>query len=458
MRRRWPGSRQLLLWAATVLVLGAGTDREVVLGLSASSPAPPSSAPAQASVEGLAGPGATWGTALPGGGFVGAPAPRPPTRRAALLAQPASWSEPGGGPALPARLLAAYRRAVATAPPGCHLPVTLLEAVGQVESGSLAGRSVDADGRVRPAVVGPVLDGAAFAAIRDTDGGRWDGDPIWDRAVGPMQFIPGTWLRAGVDADGDGRADPQDVDDATASAAAYLCSHGRDLARAEDLRAAVLAYNHSVDYLTNVLGWMRTFGEHGVSVLWQPEPLSPPVAGAPVRRATASPSPTPQPSPSGPAARPGPSPSPGGSSTDSQTGGHDGTPTGSPTGDPGAGTPTGAPASGPGEPSSCQPTPTGDPTDPGELTGPGDAPAAVSTPTDAPTTAPAAAPTTVPDGDTPSPTATDPGDNPVPCPTGTPLPTGTPTPGDGSTAAGLPTPADTPASGSPPVDTAGAGT
>ncbi len=29
-------------------------------------------------------------------------------------------------------------------------------------------------------------------AIRDTDAGQLDGDSIWDRAVGPMQFIPST--------------------------------------------------------------------------------------------------------------------------------------------------------------------------------------------------------------------------------------------------------------------------
>lgn len=461
MRRRWPGSRQLVLCAAAVLALGAGTDRDVVLGLSASSPAPQASAPAATPLDGWAVPGAVQGPGLPGERFVGA-AP-PPTRRAALTVQPASWSEPGGGPALPARLLAAYRRAVATAPPGCHLPVTLLEAVGQVESGSLAGRSVDADGQVRPAVVGPVLDGAGFAAIRDTDGGRWDGDPIWDRAVGPMQFIPGTWLRAGVDADGDGRADPQDVDDAAAAAAAYLCSHGRDLTGPEDLRAAVLAYNHSVDYLTTVLGWMRTFGEHGVSVLSQPEPLSQPVAAAPVRQATASPSPTPHPSSSGLSTRPRPSPGPGGSSTDSPAGGTDGTPTGGPTGDPGAGTPTGTPTSGPGEPSTCQPTPPADETEPADTSAP--APTPSETPTTTPAAAPtltlaptpAATPTTVPEVDTPSPAATDPG-APVPCPTDVPVPTGTPTPADGSTAAGLPTPAATATSGSPPVESTGAGT
>ncbi|HET7659859.1 MAG TPA: lytic murein transglycosylase [Oryzihumus sp.] len=448
MRRWWAGGGRLVLWATTVLVLGAGTDREVVLGLPASSPTPRAGAPAAAARDGSAGPGATGGTGLPAGGLPGGSAAPPPTRRAALLAQPASWSAPDGGPALPARLLVAYRRAVATAPPGCHLPVTLLEAVGQVESGSLAGRAIDADGRVRPAVVGPALDGAAFAAVRDTDGGRWDADPIWDRAVGPMQFIPGTWLSAGVDADGDGRADPQDVDDAAASAAAYLCSHGRDLARTADLRDAVLAYNHSVDYLTTVLGWMRTFGEHGVSVLAQPAPLSPSSAAAPVQ--ATGPSSTQQQSSSGTR----PSPIPGGSPTGSPTGASEGTPTGSPTGDPGGGTPTGTPTPGPGDPSTCRPTPSGDATDPGDTSAP------APLPTGSQTTTPAATPTTVPDADTASPAVTDPGS--VPCPTDTPTDTptapGTPAPADGPTGSASPTPADTATSGSAPVEPTGAGT
>ncbi len=55
-----------------------------------------------------------------------------------------------------------------------------------------------------PPVRGPALSGGAFSAIRDTDGGRYDGDPVWDRAVGPMQFIPGTWRIWGADGNGDG--------------------------------------------------------------------------------------------------------------------------------------------------------------------------------------------------------------------------------------------------------------
>src|SRR5687767_9098537 len=63
-----------------------------------------------------------------------------------------------------------------------------------------------------------------FASIVDTDGGVLDGDARWDRAVGPMRFIPSTWQLVGRDGNGDGIADPFSIDDAALSAAAYLCA------------------------------------------------------------------------------------------------------------------------------------------------------------------------------------------------------------------------------------------
>lgn len=167
---------------------------------------------------------------------------------------------PVGSWSVPDELLAAYRKAVAGAPATCHVSISLLAAIGQVESGSLAGRSLDTAHRVVPQVLGPLLDGVSFPAFADTDGGRLDGNPRWDRAVGPMQFIPSTWAGYGVDGDGDGQADPQNVYDATASAAGYLCAHGRDLALDSGLRSAILAYNHSDAYLAKVLDWARRFG------------------------------------------------------------------------------------------------------------------------------------------------------------------------------------------------------
>ena len=170
---------------------------------------------------------------------------------------PAVRSAPSG--TVPALLWQAYDAAATGASTGCHLPVTLLAAIGQVESGSLRGRALDADHRVVPAVLGPVLDGSRFASIRDTDDGELDGDRHWDRAVGPMQFIPGTWARWQRDGDQDGTADPQDIEDASATAAAYLCAGGRDLATDAGLRSAILSYNHSTSYLTLVLGWKHAF-------------------------------------------------------------------------------------------------------------------------------------------------------------------------------------------------------
>ena len=132
---------------------------------------------------------------------------------------------------------------------------TTLAAIGRVESdhGRLGRADLDADGVARPPVVGVALDGGpGLAEIRDTDGGRLDGDRDHDRAVGPMQFLPATWARHGVDGDGDGVRDPHDLDDAAASAAAYLCANGRDVTDGDDWWSGVLTYNRSVDYARRV--------------------------------------------------------------------------------------------------------------------------------------------------------------------------------------------------------------
>lgn len=153
----------------------------------------------------------------------------------------------------------AYMKAVAVAPAACHLSVSLLAAIGQVESGNLAGHTIDVHNRVVPRILGPVLDGGRHASLADTDDGRWDGDDDWDRALGPMQFVPASWRVVGVDLDEDGVRDPQNVFDAAGAAMVYLCADGRDLSTGKDLEAAVLAYNHSVKYLRLVLSWKTVF-------------------------------------------------------------------------------------------------------------------------------------------------------------------------------------------------------
>ena len=68
-------------------------------------------------------------------------------------------------------------------------------------------------------------------------------------AVGWMQFMPSTWLQYGVDALNAGYADPYNPVDAIFAAARYLRAAGA----ATNLRAAILAYNHSEEYVESVL-------------------------------------------------------------------------------------------------------------------------------------------------------------------------------------------------------------
>ena len=103
------------------------------------------------------------------------------------------------------------------------------------------------------------------ALVLDTDGGAYDHDTHYDRAVGPMQFVPATWRELGRDGNGDGIADPNNMYDATLTAASYLCGDGRDLAKPADLRAAILAYNPSSDYVRTVLAWAAAYRKAGAS-------------------------------------------------------------------------------------------------------------------------------------------------------------------------------------------------
>lgn len=74
-------------------------------------------------------------------------------------------------------------------------------------------------------------------------------------AVGWMQFLPATWRRWGVDADGDGIANPLDPADAIYTAARYLQAAGADT----NLRRAIYAYNHAPWYVKRVLAQARTY-------------------------------------------------------------------------------------------------------------------------------------------------------------------------------------------------------
>lgn len=158
---------------------------------------------------------------------------------------------------IPSRALQAYASAASTAnaaQPTCTIGWNTIAAIGSIESGhgTHGGGSLTASGNSSRPIIGPQLNGDGYALIPDTDGGNLDGDAAWDRAVGPMQFIPSTWRTAGRDGNGDGAADPLNIDDAALSAALYLCSGGRNLSTGQGWTDAVMSYNHSADYVSQV--------------------------------------------------------------------------------------------------------------------------------------------------------------------------------------------------------------
>lgn len=169
-------------------------------------------------------------------------------------ADPAWVRRTAGRAGIPVPALTAYAGAALAAPPDCHLGWTTLAGIGWVESqhGTIGGRTLAADGRSSEPILGPALDGGAFAAIPATpESAALHGDPDWDHALGPMQFIPSTWQTWSRDGDGDGAADPHDLDDAAAAAAAYLCASG-DLGTGAGWSAGVFSYNHSAEYVARV--------------------------------------------------------------------------------------------------------------------------------------------------------------------------------------------------------------
>ncbi|MCK6208478.1 NlpC/P60 family protein [Bacillus infantis] len=112
-------------------------------------------------------------------------------------------------------------------------------------------------------------------------------------ATGHMQFMPCTWVGwghpscgglgrgnisqseltnpsviakyggYGVDGDGDGKADPNDLEDAIFAAAKYLAANGAAEGR---IREAVFAYNHADWYVEEVLGFADSYVKGYVAI------------------------------------------------------------------------------------------------------------------------------------------------------------------------------------------------
>lgn len=73
-------------------------------------------------------------------------------------------------------------------------------------------------------------------------------------AQGPMQFMPPTWASYGVDANGDGKKNIDDPEDAIFGAANYLKASG-----APNWQHAIMAYNHAQWYVDKVLAGSKKF-------------------------------------------------------------------------------------------------------------------------------------------------------------------------------------------------------
>ncbi|MEV6432035.1 lytic murein transglycosylase [Nocardia sp. NPDC051463] len=176
--------------------------------------------------------------------------------------QPAAM--PPGPLGVPGIAIAAYQsaeRTLAAENPVCGMPWDLLAGIGRVESTHAFGGKADAEGNPLTPVYGPVLDGSLSGnnVIHDSDSGALDGLAGYDRAIGPMQFLPETWKHYGADGNGDGIADPQNLFDAALTTGKYLCDGGLDMHDLAQQSRAILRYNNSMAYVANVMAWATSY-------------------------------------------------------------------------------------------------------------------------------------------------------------------------------------------------------
>ncbi|NJC16074.1 hypothetical protein F4558_005900 [Micromonospora profundi] len=205
---------------------------------------------------------------LPGGGLPGGPGGGLPGGGGRPSDALAGWAQQVGAKVgIPPVAMQAYGYAewvLSQTNRSCALSWTTLAAIGQVESGhgSANGARLGPDGRALPEIIGLPLDGnGGRMRIIDTDRGVLDKDTTYDRAIGPMQFIPTTWQEIGADADGDGVKNPHDLDDAALAAGNYLCKGGRNLSIPGDWWNAILSYNDVRRYAQAVYDTANRYGQ-----------------------------------------------------------------------------------------------------------------------------------------------------------------------------------------------------
>ncbi|GAB3071971.1 lytic murein transglycosylase [Micromonospora schwarzwaldensis] len=260
--------------AAGAVLVPAAVRKPEPVAVEATSAPPGPGVPETGAVPGLTGaPTLPAPTGLPGTvGPAGTPLPGGPTANPALPGgRPADalagWAERvGRATDIPTVALQAYGYAelvLAQTHRSCQLSWTTLAAIGFVESGhgSANKARLGANGVAVPEILGARLDGqGGRSRILDTDQGRLDGDKEFDRALGPMQFIPSTWQEIGADADNDGVKNPHDIDDAALAAGEYLCKGGRNMTIPGDWWGAILSYNDVRRYAQDVFTKADEYG------------------------------------------------------------------------------------------------------------------------------------------------------------------------------------------------------
>jgi len=207
---------------------------------------------------------------------------------------------------IPEHAARAYVQAVArigAVEPGCAADVAYLAGFGYMESGhgtvavDAASGTSDGPGRKasvtwdpltgesQPAILGTLLDGGGTGG--NTTPYRNDLDPDdrafyrqtepWLRAVGPTQFLPGTWegVRAVADGNDDGVADPFNYYDGALATAVKTCRDGQGLGSEANQRRAALAYNGAGWYADGVLSKAAEY-RAGLAAMGLGDPDAPP--------------------------------------------------------------------------------------------------------------------------------------------------------------------------------------
>ena len=151
--------------------------------------------------------------------------------------------------------------------PACGVRWWGIAGISRVEGrhGTYGGTTLEPNGDTTRRIIGIQLNGAnETAVVGDSDGGTLDGDPAYDRAVGPMQFIPQTWSRLrGRRQRGRHHARRSTCTTPRSPPPTTSAPSSSGLDADPGLRTAYFSYNHSVAYVDAVLGYARLYERQG---------------------------------------------------------------------------------------------------------------------------------------------------------------------------------------------------